>query len=270
MREHRRTDDQLVHESGARRRRGRTKPQRMPSASPTNAPVCGSGCSGDAVATISRSMSSGASPARLIASAAAAVASVAVVSPRPATRRSRMPVRSTIHASFVSTRASRSAFVTRPSGTAKPQPTTATGRPLTRLAARPRADPAAGALLLAPTCPSSCPRTGCGPTRWFRALPQLRSRHLRTRGRSDRPSSSGTRRPHGAMITRSGTSSVSPCNGTGAGREAGTDAGIRSGLRGSGGSSSDSAAGGGVTAFTERVTGQCPRCEQCRLSATDR
>ena len=63
-------------------------------------------------------MSSGARPARLIAVAAASVASVAVVSPGPAMRRSRMPLRSTIHASLVSTRASRSAFVTRPSGTA--------------------------------------------------------------------------------------------------------------------------------------------------------
>ena len=43
-----------------------------------NAPVWGIGCSGVAVATMSRSMSVGESPARLIASAAAAVPSVAV------------------------------------------------------------------------------------------------------------------------------------------------------------------------------------------------
>ena len=55
----------------ARRRSPRTRrsrsnePQRSPSASPTNAPVWGSGCSGDAVATISRSMSVGREPGAL-------------------------------------------------------------------------------------------------------------------------------------------------------------------------------------------------------------
>src|SRR5438093_1026243 len=51
-------------------------PQRSPSASPTNAAVWGRSVSGDAVASTSRSMSTGDSPARLIASAAAAVPSV--------------------------------------------------------------------------------------------------------------------------------------------------------------------------------------------------
>ena len=64
----------------ARRRSPRTRrarsnePQCRPSASPTNAPVWGIGCSGDCVATISRSISVGVSPALLIAAAAAVVA----------------------------------------------------------------------------------------------------------------------------------------------------------------------------------------------------
>src|SRR5262245_56867906 len=88
-----------------------------------NAPVRGRGCSGVAVATIIRSISAGVRPARLIAAAAALVPRLAVVSSGPATRRSRIPVRSTIHSSLVSTRASRSALVRRPSGSAVPQPT---------------------------------------------------------------------------------------------------------------------------------------------------
>ena len=79
--------------------------------------------SGDAVATISRSMSAGDEPGALdrVGGGRGRRASPCV-SPGAAMRRSRMPVRSTIHASLVSTRASRSAFVTRPSGTAVPQP----------------------------------------------------------------------------------------------------------------------------------------------------
>ena len=62
-------------------------------------------------------------PGALDRGGAAVVASVAVLSSGPAMRRSRMPVRSTIHASDVSTRASRSWFVSRPSGIATPYPT---------------------------------------------------------------------------------------------------------------------------------------------------
>ena len=96
-------------------------PQRMPSLSPTNAPVWGSGCSGVQVATIRRSIASGVRPACLIA-AQASTARLAVVSSGLAMRRSRMPVRSTIHSSVVSIRCSRSALVSRCSGRATPQP----------------------------------------------------------------------------------------------------------------------------------------------------
>src|SRR5690349_3418403 len=73
---------------------------------------------------MSRSIASGGIPACLIAAVPASIASEAVVSVGAATCRSRMPVRSTIHASVVSTRCSISAFVTSFSGTAVPQPPT--------------------------------------------------------------------------------------------------------------------------------------------------
>jgi hypothetical protein len=50
------------------------------------------------------------------------VASVAVVSVSPAIRRSRIPVRCTIHSSLVSTIRARSSFVRRFSGNALPVP----------------------------------------------------------------------------------------------------------------------------------------------------
>ena len=56
-------------------------------------------------------MSSGSSPAVRIARSAATAAIDAVVSCAAATRRSRIPVRVTIHSSEVSTIRSRSAFV---------------------------------------------------------------------------------------------------------------------------------------------------------------
>src|SRR3954451_17476002 len=68
---------------------------------------------------MSRSMCPGATPALSMAALPDAIASVAVV---PPTRRSRMPLRSTIHSSLVSSMASRSALVTTLSGSAVPQP----------------------------------------------------------------------------------------------------------------------------------------------------
>ena len=56
-------------------------------------------------------MSSGSMPAVWIARSAATAPIEAVVSLAAATRRSRMPVRDTIHSSFVSTIRSRSALV---------------------------------------------------------------------------------------------------------------------------------------------------------------
>src|SRR6478609_6514057 len=64
-------------------------------------------------------MSPGATPAFCMAAAPDAIASPEVVLP---TRRSRMPLRSTIHASVVSSVASRSALVTTFSGSAVPHP----------------------------------------------------------------------------------------------------------------------------------------------------
>ncbi len=58
-----------------------------------------------------RSMSSGSSPAVAMARSPATAAMLAVVSSGPAMRRSRMPVRETIHSSLVSTMRSRSALV---------------------------------------------------------------------------------------------------------------------------------------------------------------
>ena len=98
------------------------EPHWIPRPSLTKAPVWGMSCSGVAVATISRSMASGVSPACLIAAAPASVARLAVVAPSTAMRRSRMPVRSTIHWSLVSTRCSRSALVRTCSGSAVPHP----------------------------------------------------------------------------------------------------------------------------------------------------
>ena len=169
------TDDRararIPRSRAKRRRRARTRnprTRRRDRTSRSAARACrrctrrcaASAVSGDAVATTRRSMSVGDSPARLIASAAAAVPSVDDVSPGAAIRRSRMPVRSTIHSSLVSRVASRSAFVRRPSGTAVPQPSTETGRPFTRRATTRSVDRSGAARRGAPACPSACRRRG--------------------------------------------------------------------------------------------------------------
>ena len=64
-------------------------------------------------------MSEGPTPARCIAARPEATERLDVV---PPTRRSRIPVRSRIHASLVSSRASSCAFVSTVSGRADPQP----------------------------------------------------------------------------------------------------------------------------------------------------
>jgi hypothetical protein len=73
--------------------------------------------SGVMVATMMRSMSSGATPASAIARRAASRARSEVASAGPAMRRSRMPVRVVIHSSEVSTMRSRSALVITRAGT---------------------------------------------------------------------------------------------------------------------------------------------------------
>ena len=86
--------------------------------------VAGSGVSGVHVATTMRSSCSGEMPALASARRAAAVARSEVASPSAAKRRSRMPVRSRIHSSFVSRNDANSAFGTTRSGSAEPTPAT--------------------------------------------------------------------------------------------------------------------------------------------------
>ena len=88
----------------------------FPIASFTSAAVAGIWKSGVSVASRIRSMSSGSRPATAIARSAATAPIEAVVSSGPATRRSRIPVRVTIHSSDVSTICSRSALVRTRSG----------------------------------------------------------------------------------------------------------------------------------------------------------
>ena len=191
------------------RRRRSNEPQRSPSASPTNAPVWGIGCSGVAVATIMRSMSGATSPARLIASRGGCGAERRgrLVRARDrGARECRCARRST--ASFVSTRASRSALVTRAVGD-RGAPADDAWRPsrLTRRAATRRLGPRAGVRPGARAFPSACRRTGCAPAR---SCPVLRARRRRRRRRPSSPSStsSGRNTPTpGATIMRSGTAS---------------------------------------------------------------
>src|SRR4051812_9612408 len=79
--------------------------------------------SGVTVAQMISSMSFASKPAAAIALRAAAVARVAVDSPSETMRRSRMPVRWTIHSSLVSTIFARSSLVNRLSGNWLPVPT---------------------------------------------------------------------------------------------------------------------------------------------------
>ena len=88
-----------------------------PSSFCTRQATLGKGPSGEEVATRIMSSSEAATPDRSRASRAAAVASSNVGVPGSAIRRSRIPVRSAIHWSVVSTVRSSSAFVTIRSGT---------------------------------------------------------------------------------------------------------------------------------------------------------
>ena len=93
-----------------------------PSSAPMKQAVDGKTISGVIVAQTISSISFGSSPAAAIALRAAAVPRVAVLSPGPAIRRSRMPVRWTIHSSLVSTIRDSSSLVRRFSGKALPVP----------------------------------------------------------------------------------------------------------------------------------------------------
>lgn len=96
-------------------------PQDRPSASCTAGAVGGSEASGVLVATTTRSIEAGSAPASSSAARPASIASPVV---EPPMRRSRIPVRSTIHASEVSSVASRSELVTTFEGRLAPTPAT--------------------------------------------------------------------------------------------------------------------------------------------------
>ena len=122
----------------------------------------------------------------------------AVVSPAPRSRRSRMPVRSTIQRRCVSRRASRSALVTRPSGTAVPQPTIASAdRPTrtithaTRIHATgwPSRSRSPGCASMPISVPPNGLRTGHAGARSFdhaRSRRRRRARHRRRRREAGR------------------------------------------------------------------------------------
>src|SRR5207249_4515609 len=99
--------------------------QVRPSVSATGTAPAGIQRSGEHVARISRSTERGSIPALFRHARPAAAASEEVVSPGPANRRSRIPVRSTIHWSFVPMSSdSKYAFGTTRSGRAEPRETT--------------------------------------------------------------------------------------------------------------------------------------------------
>ena len=93
-----------------------------PSWSARIAAVDGNAMSGVTVATISRSIPLPSTPACSMASRLAGSARSDSASSFEAIRRSRMPVRSRIHSSVVSTYCLRSSFVTTWSGTLQPRP----------------------------------------------------------------------------------------------------------------------------------------------------
>src|SRR4051812_29732241 len=93
-----------------------------PRSAPMKHAVDGKTISGVIVAQTIRSRSFGSMPAASMALRAAAAPRVAVDSPGPAMRRSRMPVRWTIHSSLVSTIRDSSSLVRRFSGSALPVP----------------------------------------------------------------------------------------------------------------------------------------------------
>ena len=95
---------------------------RAPSSSARIAAVAGKAMSGVTVATISRSMSAGSTPACASAARAAGSAMSDSASSSRAMRRSRIPVRTTIHSSVVSTSLDSSSFVITRSGTLAPMP----------------------------------------------------------------------------------------------------------------------------------------------------
>ncbi len=85
--------------------------------------------SGVTVATITRSIDDGSTPAISSARRAAGMQMSVSASSSAAIRRSLIPVRSRIHSSFVSTSFERSSFVSTRSGTCTPSPVIEIGRP---------------------------------------------------------------------------------------------------------------------------------------------
>ena len=101
----------------------------MPSSSASSAAVDGNVMSGVTVATMSRSIEPGSTPADSSACRHAGRAMSVIASSCAAMRRSRMPVRSMIHSSVVSTSVESSALVTTRSGTCEPRPVIEMGVP---------------------------------------------------------------------------------------------------------------------------------------------
>jgi hypothetical protein len=94
----------------------------MPSESASSAELVGNIMSGVTVATTIRSIEAASTPASARAAITAGAAMSVSACSSVANRRSRMPVRSTIHSSVVSTYCSRSLFVKTRSGTYTPRP----------------------------------------------------------------------------------------------------------------------------------------------------
>src|SRR5688500_16828820 len=94
--------DQAVQPTGAGAETSKAAAREAPSSACSSTAVAGSRWSGDAVPNTMRSISPGCTPARSIATRDAAADMVRLFSVGPAMRRSRMPVRCTIHSSLVS------------------------------------------------------------------------------------------------------------------------------------------------------------------------
>ena len=157
-------DDELVDEARRSRRRGRRTRSAGRGRRRRTRRCGGWAARGCAVATMSRSMASGVRPACLIAAAPAVDREASRWSrPAPAMRRSRMPVRSTIHASLVSTRLLEVGVGEPLRRGARCPNRRCTARMLRRRGATRWADPHGDVRPGARACPRAAARTGCTP-----------------------------------------------------------------------------------------------------------
>ena len=135
--------------------------------------------SGVTVATMIRSMLAGSAPACGERPSAAGRAMSVSASSSVAKRRSRMPVRSTIHSSEVSTNCARSSFVNTRSGTCTPRPVIPTRRPFVE------------PITTESTANVSVPRTASSPLTVARALPRPIGPRIASRSQTSVSSSPG-------------------------------------------------------------------------------